>query len=59
MTTCDMMEVEEETSVTASGTTLQPQSTVGIDHAYTQDMENEEEPMTATQGAQATQVGLH
>ena len=44
-----MMEVEEETSVTASGTNLQPQSTVGIDHAYTQDMENEEEPMTATQ----------
>ena len=59
MTTCDMMEVEEETSVTASGTNLQPQSTVGIDHAHTQDMEDEEEPMTATQGAQATQVGLH
>jgi hypothetical protein len=54
-----MMEVEEETSVTASGTNLQPQSTVGIDHAHTQDMEDEEEPMTATQGAQATQVGLH
>ena len=34
-----MMEVEEETSVTASGTNLQPQLTVGIDHAHTQDME--------------------
>jgi len=50
-----MMEVEEETSVTASGTNLQPQSTVGIHHAHTQDMEDEEEPMTAMQGAQATQ----
>jgi hypothetical protein len=51
-----MMEVEEETSVTESGANLQLQSTVGIDYTRTQDMEEEEEPMTAIQGAQATQA---
>ena len=51
-----MMEVEEETSVTESDANLQPQSTVGIDPARTQDMEEEEELMTVIQGAQATQV---
>ena len=53
----NMMEVEEETSVTASGTNLQPQSTVGIDHAHTQDMEDEEEPMTQCNARCADNTG--
>jgi hypothetical protein len=50
-----MMEVEAETSVTESDANLQPQSTVGIDPARTQDMEEEEVPMTAIPGTQARQ----
>ena len=46
-----MMEVEEETSVTESGANLQLQSTVGIDPTSNQDMEEEEEPMTAIAGS--------
>ena len=45
-----MMEVEEETTVPDLGANLQLPSTVGIDYTSTQDMEEEEEPMTAIQG---------
>jgi hypothetical protein len=53
-----MMEVEEETPVTDLGFNLQLQSeaTVGIDYTSTQDMEEEEEQMTAIQGAQVPQA---
>ena len=51
-----MMEVEEETSVTDLGANLQLPSTVGIDYTSTQDMEEEEEPMTAIQDAPAPQA---
>ena len=51
ITNDSMMEVEEETSVTDFSANLQLPSTVDMDYTSTQDMEEEEEPMTAIAGS--------